>query len=76
MPIYLEAGTARVGDMPAYPGRTADQWDLGSAGYDPGSVVEVVAYPDQAQMEAADRPLGFGVAIASAVEVVYTEQGQ
>lgn len=76
----LREVTTVAGDQygPETIGRMAGAWGLGDHGYDMdgGSVVTVVAYPAEVSMDAADRPLGFGVAMAGAVEVVYTGQEQ
>jgi hypothetical protein len=79
MPNYLEADTTRVATGPWYlveVARSAENWDLGSAGFAADPEVVTVEYPDQASMAAADRPLGFGVAMAHAVEIVHVERGQ
>lgn len=58
--------------------RTVGAWGLADYGYemDGEPEVTVVAYPAEVSMAAADRPLGFGVALAGAVQVVPTERGQ
>jgi hypothetical protein len=84
MPHYLEADRTTVATGPWYPvhvERSADNWDIGSAGYAKDPETTVVQYPDQTGMEAADRSLGFNVALGAAqlahsVEVVFTERGQ
>lgn len=79
MPNYLDADTTRVATGPwggVEVARSAANWDLGSTGYADDPEITVVAYPDPESMDAADRPLSFGVAMAGAVEVTYTGEGQ
>ena len=74
-----EVTTVGVGPYgPDTVGRMVGAWGLGDHGYDLGGEPEVVVveYLDRSGMDAADRPLGFGVAMASAVEVQYTGQEQ
>jgi hypothetical protein len=79
-----EVTTVAVGPYsPVTIGRGEGAWGLGDTGYDFGDHADatVVEYPDQASIAAAERPLGFEVALgagtmARSVEVVIPEQGR